>query len=266
MGFGLLVTWVTTKETALFLFFSIALGLGLYGIQQVTAKMEQTLQHCRDFASDAAHELRTPLTVLTGQTSLLARYGTEDRQLRDESIHVIQEEVQYMDDLISRLLCLSRLMSGTLEKQFQSIQADELLQRVYEKCYFSSVTHQFVLTDMTPTTFIADPGSVQQLLRIFIDNAIKYTAPNGIISLGCHDEDKTLVYTITDTGTGISDEDQKHLFQRSFRTSAAQASSIQGSGLGLSIAKSIADANNAAIEVTSAPHVGTTISLSFPLS
>lgn len=243
-------------------------GLGLLILSRIlspVSSLTQQVTQLQDFVSDATHELRAPLTALSGYADLLLSWGKQDPQVLDESLAAIHEEAQYMDDVISRLLFLSRTTQGTLRDHFQQVDAAWLLQKNYDHFVALIHSHQFRLCASGPALIQAEPGSVTQLLRIFVDNAVKYTPDGGTITLSCSIQENTVVYTIADTGIGIAPEDKDLLFERSFRAAAATLPQIKGSGLGLPIARAIAAANQARISIQSVPGQGTTVSLIFPL-
>lgn len=254
--------------TLLGVYVVIICGLGLILLTRILSPIStltQQVTQLQDFVSNTAHELRTPLTALLGYADLLLAWGKQDPQILDESLVTIREETQYMDDLITRLLFLSRTAKGTLQPYFQTLDAAGLLQKQYDRFVERSPDHHVRLFVPGPAIIQAEPGSVTQLLRIVVDNAVKYTPAGGTITLSCRVQEETVIYAVTDTGIGISPEDQAQLFERSFRAAATTLPQVAGSGLGLPIAKAIAAANQARIDIQSTPGKGTTVSLIFPL-
>lgn len=232
-------------------------------INQALDRIEYGYKLQQQFISDASHELRTPITVIAGYTDLLCRWGKEDPDVLNESLNAIKSETDYMRQLIERLLFFARSNSGTLKKHFRMMDTAKLLDEVYHEVTLVDDSHEIVLTKNEAATIYAEPGSVKQMLRIFIDNALKYTPAGGRISLACQIKDENVYYTIADTGIGIPEEDKEKVFERFYRVDSSRTKDTGGSGLGLSIAKYIAKANKATLKLDSTLNKGTTITTIF---
>ena len=233
-------------------------------INQALDRIESGYKQQQQFINDASHELRTPITVIAGYVDLLDRWGKHDPDVLQESITAIKSETDYMRQLIERLLFFARTNSGTLQKHFIEIDASQLLLEAYSEVALIDKDHHIELTQNDSAAIMAEPGSVKQMLRIFIDNAVKYTPAGGKISLSCQCRGDSVCYTIADTGIGIPKEDIPHVFERFYRVEQSRAKETGGSGLGLAIAQYIAKGNNAELRLESELHKGTTITISFP--
>lgn len=233
-------------------------------INRILCEADEIIQRHHHFISDVSHELRNPLTALLGHTEILQQSQSMNPALFAESLLAIQQESQYMNDVVMRLLFLSRTNGSSLQPYFQRIRADELLQTLYPYLKATARKHDVFLKPGTPAFIQAEPGSVQQLLRIFFDNAVKYTPSGGTILLSCTTTADAVLYTLEDTGIGISARNQKHIFERCFRVPSSSRPAVSGTGLGLPIAQAIATANGATISVTSNEGKGTTIAIAFP--
>lgn len=234
-------------------------------INQALDRIEYGYKQQQQFINDASHELRTPITVIAGYADLLDRWGKHDPAVLQESITAIKSETEYMRQLIERLLFFARTNSGTLKKHFMDIDAAQLLSEVYTEITLIDKDHDIVLTQNDSATIVAEPGSVKQMLRIFIDNAVKYTPAGGRITLSCRVDGQSVHYEITDTGIGIPAEEIPRVFERFYRVEQSRAKETGGSGLGLSIAQYIAKGNNARLSLKSALNEGTTVTVSFPV-
>jgi signal transduction histidine kinase len=234
-------------------------------INQALDRIEYGYKQQQQFISDASHELRTPITVITGYVNLLDRWGKNDPEALQESITAIKSETEYMHQLIERLLFFARSNSGTLKKHFMDINTSILLQELYNEISFIDTQHIIILKQNDSATIYAEPGSVKQMLRIFIDNALKYTPAGGKIYLSCEKKDHKICYKIADTGIGIPTNEQKLVFERFYRVESSRSKETGGSGLGLSIAKYIAKGNNAELHLESEINKGTTMMAVFPI-
>lgn len=234
-------------------------------INQALDRIEYGYKQQQQFISDASHELRTPITVITGYVNLLDRWGKNDPEALQESITAIKSETEYMHQLIERLLFFDRSNSGTLKKHFMDINTSILLQELYNEISFIDTQHTIILKQNDSATIYAEPGSVKQMLRIFIDNALKYTPMGGTIYLSCEKREHKICYKIADTGIGIPTNEQKLVFERFYRVESSRSKETGGSGLGLSIAKYIAKGNNAELHLESEINKGTTMIAVFPI-
>ena len=234
-------------------------------INQALDRIEYGYKKQQQFISDASHELRTPITVIAGYADLLDRWGKEDPAVLNEGLTAIKSETDYMKQLTERLLFFARSNNGTLIKHFTEIDTAQLLQDVYSEITLIDKEHDIRITDNAKAVIIAEPGSVKQMLRIFIDNAIKYTPAGKQITLSCTADEKRVIYRVADTGIGIPEQDLNRVFARFYRVDSSRTKATGGSGLGLSIAQYIAKANKAEITLTSTVNVGTTVSVIFPV-
>ncbi len=233
------------------------------------ARLESGFAQQRQFVSDASHELRTPVTVMLGYSDLLSRWGREDAETLDEGIAAIRSEAQNMKDLIERLLFLARADMNRQTLNRQPVDMAELVSDVARKTKLLATEHSFTLAENDAGIISGDPVLIRQMLRVFIENAIKYTPAGGHITLASRREGGQLHVTIADDGIGIAPEHHAKVFERFYRVDSSRTkeenSKAGGTGLGLAIARWIAEAHEAALSLESAPGEGTTIHLLFPL-
>ncbi len=217
------------------------------------------------FVSDASHELRTPIAVIQGYANMLDRWGREDKEILDESITSIKSEAENMNRLVENLLFLARGDSGRTVLRFEQLDINELMCDIYDEFVMIDSKHEFVLDLRADIKSQADSSLIKQCLRILIDNAVKYS-PDGtdiILRLQKRDE-QYFAIEVQDYGIGIKSEDADKIFERFYRSDPARNRQNGGSGLGLSIAKWIADKHNGYFELLSYENLGTRISLVLP--
>lgn len=216
------------------------------------------------FVSDVSHELRTPLAVLDGYSQLLTRWGAKDPAIMEESIKAIADEAKYMKVMIDNMLFLSRTERNTQLLETEDFFLDDLLDEVIVDAKRIS-SQSFVFGIMKPTTIRGDRELIRQLIRIIVENAVKYSQQKSEITVSCFSDDEDIATIIVaDRGIGISEDDIPHLFERFFRSDKARTRDKGGTGLGLSIAKKIADSHGADIIISSEASVGTTVKILFP--
>ncbi len=201
----------------------------------------------RQFSSDVSHELNTPLTVISGQAGLLLRWGKDDPVQLEKSLNAIKDEAKSMHAIIQNLLQISRIESGRIKPQICDVDIGELLSRVEQE--FAAVAPEvkfevFCEASEGETLNVqTDPEMLHQILTVFVSNSVKFAEGHCTIKLrAARDEDGRLVISESDDGPGIAEEALPHVFERFYRADEAHTRSVGGSGLGLSIAKTLAEA------------------------
>lgn len=216
------------------------------------------------FVSDASHELRTPIAVIQGYVNMLDRWGKEDEQVLTESIEALKNESQHMKDLVEQLLFLARGDSGRNTLNKVKLDLNQMVSEVWEESMMIDETHKYVFRGTTPAYMIGDVAMIKQSVRIFVQNAAKYSKEGAEIILAVKQEPGFVSYIIQDEGIGMESSDVVHIFERFYRSDEARNGETGGSGLGLSIAKWIVDAHSGTIQVVSRPDVGTRFVVRFP--
>jgi signal transduction histidine kinase len=219
----------------------------------------------RRFVSDASHELRTPITVISGYADMLDRWGKEDPVILQEGLDAIKSEAANMYNLIEKLLFLARTDQNRQVLKKERFDTAALLAEIAQETAIIAPEHIFELKKNDSVTLLADVSAIKQMLRIFIENSIKYTPFHGSIILSGEKTSTDWIVTVQDTGIGIDEKEQSQIFQRFYRVDKSRAKATGGSGLGLSIAEWIAKQHDGEIELHSALGEGTSISCKIPL-
>ena len=222
---------------------------------------EARMQQAR-FVDDASHELRTPIAVIQGYVSMLDRWGKDDPAVLDEAIGAIKNESENMKELIDQLLFLARGDNGRQRLSMVRVDLSSVMREVWEESMMIDPDHKYMLDDSEDCYVNGDIAMIKQSIRIFVQNAAKYSDKGSNIKLSVKRAGDRVVYTVQDEGIGIAGEELSHIFERFYRADKARNSSTGGSGLGLSIAKWIVDAHKGSVEVLSRPEFGTRITVS----
>lgn len=229
-------------------------------------RLQEGFTQQQRFVSDASHELRTPLTVILGYSDMLSRWGREDKNILDEGIMAIRSEAENMQQLIEKLLFLARADQKRQAVNKEEVDFAELLADTMEKMETVTTSHEITLGRNDPVSVDGDPVLLRQLLRIFLENSLKYTPPGGHIhaySVLSPDRSAVIV-TLSDDGIGIAPEHLDRIFDRFYRVDSSRTKETGGSGLGLSIARWIAEQHDIQIALKSVVDEGTTVTLSIP--
>jgi heavy metal sensor kinase len=231
---------------------------------QALARVEQSVSEMRQFSAALAHELRTPLAILRGEAELALTQAPSPAE-RDRLVSQI-DEYDRLTRLINQVLTLARAEAGEISMTRQPVDLSALSSDVVEQIEPVAAARGITLTcDIRPGVMVeADAGWTQRLLLILLDNAIKFTPEGGRISVALSSANTVAKLSIADTGTGISPEAIPHVFERFYRADASRSRQTDGAGLGLALAKWIAEAHNATVDVTSTPGEGSTFTVTLP--
>ncbi|MGI2327396.1 HAMP domain-containing sensor histidine kinase [Planococcus sp. YIM B11945] len=220
--------------------------------------LEENYRKQEEFVSNASHELKTPLTVIGSYAKLLQRRGLNDQHVAKEGIDAIQTETDRMKKLIEQLLHIARRSESTLEiAEADAVEIVKQITTVMETSYNREI--EFVSSE--PSVYIqTDIAKLKQLLYILLDNAVKYSSAPIRVAIQSEGE---LMIQVQDHGIGIPKQSLPHIFDRFYRVDEARNRDTGGSGLGLSLAKQLADSLGVKLEVESVEQAGTTVTLIF---
>jgi signal transduction histidine kinase len=213
------------------------------------------------FIANASHELRTPLTALGGYLELLTEGGlTEDE--RTEFLETMGEQVERLTRLATDLLDLSRLDAGGFTVAHEEIELGELAADCAREMQVLASRRGSVVVVDAPELALAlgDEGRVLQVLRVLVDNAVRYTPPGSTITLRTEAQPWGASVIVSDDGPGIPPEVLERVFERFFRGPGASA---RGSGLGLAIARELAERMDGRL-LASSNALGTQFTLELP--
>jgi signal transduction histidine kinase len=217
------------------------------------------------FVSDASHELRTPIAVIQGYSNLLDRWGKIDEKTLQESIDAIKTEAAGMQDLVEQLLFLARSDNQSITLSVEVVDAAALADEVFRETQMIDKSHEYTLRlDEGEFPVRGDAQLLKQALRIFVDNAIKYTPADGRVTISLTAANGYVQLSVTDTGIGIPAKDLPRIFDRFFRADESRARGTGGTGLGLSISKWIIDRHGGFVEIVSREDFGTKITAALP--
>ena len=236
-------------------------------VRKSTAPVEQTMDTMRRFMADAAHELRTPIAVLRSQAEVTLQ-RERDSGGYVEALRRVESEAARLGATVEDLLTLARADAGERPLDRQRVFLDDLALDAASGARALAERRGVALEVGTfeEAVVTGDPALLRQLLMIVLDNAVKFTPAGGRVSLGAAAPGGQAEVVVEDTGIGITQEQLPHIFERFYRGDPARARGpgAEGAGLGLAIARWIADAHGARIEVTSEPGRGTRVAIRFP--
>ena len=242
----------------------VAMGGGVLA-QKSIAPIEATMANMRRFMADAAHELKTPIAILRTNADVALQRHRDEEGYRT-ALRSVEDESRRLGGLVDHLLVLARADAGERHPQKRRVFLDDIAGDCLSAGRVMSERKgvELVVDGFEETPIDADPELIRELVMILLDNAIKFTRPGGIVTMGIRMEESRPVLRIQDTGIGILPRDLPNVFQRFYRGEAGRDEQ-NGAGLGLSIAKWIAEEHGAEISLESERDLGTKVLVIFPL-
>ena len=236
---------------------------------QLLGRLEESFERQKRFMADASHELRTPVAILHGEAEVtLSRADRSPEEYR-ETLGILKDESQRLAHIVEDLFTLTRADAGQYPLQLQKVYLDELaadvLRRARSLALAKKITLSAAIEPELPMQ--ADEALLRRMLLNLLDNAIKYTPEGGKISLECHKQGEEYTLSVSDTGAGIPVELQTRIFERFFRADKARSRTegdSGGAGLGLSIARWIAEVHQGRLELTRSDTNGATFTAWLP--
>lgn len=246
--------------------FSGAGFAGYFLAGKTLSPIKQMMDEQNRFITDASHELRTPITSLKAELEVNLRdknITSQVRQLLESNL----EEVNHLQLLSDNLIRLTQYQKDNKNIHFEQISVkaitEEAMKKVVNLAGNKNITIKKSIKDLA---FAGDRQSLIEMLVIFLDNAVKYSNKNTVVNLSTKLVDDSLLITIKDHGVGIAKDDLPLLFNRFYRVDKSRTKSdVEGFGLGLSIAKQIAEKHGGSIAVESHLGKGTTFTILLPV-
>jgi two-component system, OmpR family, phosphate regulon sensor histidine kinase PhoR len=219
-----------------------------------------------DFVNAVSHDIRSPLTAIVGYVDLIARTGSlNDQQV--EYVRRVQSSVRDITELINDLLDLGKIEAG-LDTGFETLHLAPIIRQTLDGLQGQLTQKPITLQLQVPADLpqvLGNPMRLRQMITNLVANAIQYTQPGGLVEVMASYEKEQVIFRVRDTGIGISPTDQPFIFEKFFRGKNVQNSSA-GSGLGLSIVKSIVDNHQGRIWVDSVIGQGSTFTVVLPIA
>ena len=244
-----------------------------YRIEQVQAEQELKLatQLEDQFITTASHELKTPMTTISGQTQLLLRRLSRTKELSPEmalirsALESIDGQTRRLNAVVNELLELSSIRSGTIDLHCELCDLVAICRQIVEQESFFRDRSIILIAPSTPIMLQADCTRLNNLIINLVDNALKYSPSQSQVEVYLSRNAGSTLVKVRDFGSGISEEEQVHLFEPFYRSPRVQTSPLSGMGLGLTICKEIVDRHHGQIWCESQENSGSTFFVELPL-
>jgi len=245
------------------------LGRLAASFNELLERVDQSFERQRRFMSDASHELRTPAAILRGESEVALSRTERPAEEYRESLAVLHAEAQRLTQIVEDLFTLTRADAGQYPLSPHEFYLDELVADCTHAARSLASAKQITLTCEVPEELPirADEALLRRMILNLLDNAIKYTAAGGRVAVSCGRSGTEYTLSVTDSGAGIPAELQHRVFERFFRADKARTRSENdggGAGLGLSIARWIAEAHHGRLILARSDSSGSTFSALLP--
>jgi two-component system phosphate regulon sensor histidine kinase PhoR len=233
------------------------------------SKLKEVDRLKTNIVANVSHELRTPLSSIKAYTELLLMGAEADSPaLRQDWLAVIDRESDRLASLINNLLELSRLESEYLELKRTPLQLEAVLSDVVSTLDVQAekraiLIEQVVQPGLPP--LVADVGLIRSVIRNLLSNAIKFSHEGGRVRVALAQDGRNITMSVQDEGIGIPQEAIPHLFDKFYRVQSPQTAEMQGTGLGLALAKEAVEAHGGRIDVQSTLGEGSVFTVTIPL-
>lgn len=239
---------------------------------ELLARLDNAFGQQRRFMADASHELRTPLSVMRTATGVTLEKDKRHEGEYREALQIIDEQARRLTRIVEDMFMLARADSGRRALDFHDLSLDKLISETVRAAEVLAGRKgiRIRVGDLPEMPYHGDEGLLRQMFMNLLDNAIKHTSPGGLVSLQLEKHPADYNIIVADTGAGIPVEAQSRIFDRFYRVDKARSRSHAtevggGAGLGLSIARWIAEAHQGHLELRRSDQTGTVFAVSLPV-
>jgi signal transduction histidine kinase len=229
--------------------------------------IEETMEEQKRFVADASHELRTPITALKTSMEVALRDKKMSLNGAKQEIKSNLEEINSLQSLSNNLLSLANFQNNGKNLIFEGVDIAEKVKKAYQKILpLAKEKNIDIKINVKKQNLLANKESLEQMILIFLDNAVKFTPQKGKVTLITRPNKNHLILEVKDTGIGIAKKDIPHVFDRFYQADQSRSKiKTTGFGLGLSLAKRIIEIHKGLVEVSSLLGKGTTFTIKLPL-
>jgi len=231
-------------------------------LNQMLERIDTAFRSVRTLTANSSHELRTPLSLIRTRVEIALCFPRSADQYR-AVLEEVQADTVRTTALIENLLALARYDAGIAQPELQPVEITSLVSKAAQE--WALTAERLQLAEMvTPVWVLGDAEALERAIRMLIDNSCRYTQAGGWIRLSVSENGDVVCISVTDSGIGIAEHEQSHIFERFYRAQQSQESRQAGSGLGLSLAKWIVEQHQGSITVTSKVDEGSSFRISLP--
>lgn len=242
----------------------VILGFSFWFLIRTLLKQKTLDEMKSDFTNNITHELKTPIAVAYAANDALLNFNqAEEKSKRDQYLRISQEQLQRLSGLVEQILSMSMERRKTFRLHPEEINLKELIIPLMEQHQLKADKPVHIQLEMEPETLtiVADRTHFGNIISNLIDNAVKYSKEQAELTISCRQTGKTVIISVTDRGTGIPLDKQKHVFDKFYRIPTGNLHNVKGYGLGLFYVKSMVEKHGGTITVKSEPGKGSTFTI-----
>ena len=235
---------------------------------EIFEKMQKLEASRQEFVSNVSHELKTPITSIKVLAESLLMMPDAEAALYREFMEDIVAEIDRENTIINDLLSLVKMDKKVAALNFETVNINELIESIVKRLRPIAGKREIEITfdQLRPVTAEIDSVKLTLAMSNLIENAIKYNRDNGWVRVTLNADHKYFYFKVEDSGEGISEEHQEHIFERFYRVDKARSRETGGTGLGLAITREVILLHKGAVKVHSIPEEGTTFTVRIPLT
>lgn len=211
-------------------------------INEMLARLETSFMQATRFSSDAAHELKTPLTILQGELERLIQESVAGSE-HQEKLVSLQDEVQRLGNILRKLLLLCQMDGGRFTMSNECIHLSRWCEDLAEDIQAFGPDLSVSMDVESDISFLGDPDTMWQVMQNLVSNAVKYNAKDGWIKISLKSDTQEIVFEIENAGPPIPPDERDRIFDRFYRVDASRSKVVEGTGLGLNLARELARAH-----------------------
>ncbi|HJU53014.1 MAG TPA: heavy metal sensor histidine kinase [Pyrinomonadaceae bacterium] len=235
---------------------------------ELLARLDGAFGEQRRFMADASHELRTPLSVMSTAADVTLKKGHREEAEYREALQMVAEQTRRLSRIVKDMFTLARADAGRYPLRKQTLYLNDLLREVARagEMLASGKGVTVKLSNVPEAAFHGDEDLLRRMILNLVDNAVKFTPTGGSVRLGLERRGSEFLLSVSDTGPGITAEAREHLFERFYRADKARSRAEDGgAGLGLAIARWIAQAHDGDLELLDSDGTGATFIARLPI-
>jgi two-component system, OmpR family, sensor kinase len=244
------------------------LGQLATSFNELLSRLDAAFDEQRRFMADASHELRTPLSVMSTAADVTLKKAYREEEEYREALQMMAEQTRRLSRIVQDMFILARADAGHYPLQSRALYLNDLLDEVARAggLLASDKNVTVELTNLPEAAFHGDEDLLRQMVMNLVDNAVKFTPAGGVVSLGLTRRGGEYLLSISDTGPGIPAEARDHVFERFYRADKARSRAEDGgAGLGLAIARWIAQAHDGDLRLADSDGTGATFIVRLPV-
>ena len=242
------------------------IGRLVQAFNNMTQRLEEAVSKQNRFLSDVSHEIKTPVAVIKGYVNMIRRWGYSDPEVFNESVAAIDSSVTDITDLINNLLLLDNLQNRRMNADFKEVDIAEMISKAAQTVKTLHPDRKVTVKIDKKRTAVCDEKLIAQVIRILIDNGLKYSPDGSPLEIEVRIDSKKCVIRICDSGEGIEESEIPKVFGRFYRVEKSRSKETGGSGLGLSIAADIMKLHGGVILLSNREPHGLCAEIRFPVN